>query len=218
MRSFFRKLVWLAQRHRKEAELRAELEFHLEEEAEELQQHGLPAQEAKRAAGRDLGNVTLLQERIRGVWISTFWEQLIQDIRYALRMMRKNVAFTVLATLLLALGIGANTAIYSFMDALMVQSLPVSDPQSLVVLNWHVSGNKSLRDSVVEDVSGNFYEDPKTGSTTGIFPYPAFELLRSSSNVFSFLFAYHPSHKLTILVQGQAEVANAEYVSGDYFR
>lgn len=218
MRSFIRKLVWLAQRRRKEAELRAELEFHLEEEAEELQQDGLPAQEAQWAARRGLGNATLVEEHMRGVWISTFWEQLIQDTRYALRMMRKNLAFTLLATLLLALGIGANTAIYSFMDALLVQSLPVSDPQSLVVLNWHVSGDKSLRNSVVEDVSGDFYEDPKTGITTAIFPYPAFELLRNSGNVFSMLFAYHPSHKLTILVQGQAEVANAEYVSGDYFR
>lgn len=61
-------------------------------------------------------------------------------------MMRKNRVFTVLATLLLALGIGANTAIYSFMDALLIRSLPVSDPRSLAVLDWHLTGKKSVRD------------------------------------------------------------------------
>jgi predicted permease len=217
MRTFIRKLLWLAQRRRKEADLREELQFHLEEDAEERQEDGLPLEQARWAARRELGNVTLLEEHVRSVWTWTFWEQVIQDLRYALRMMRKNPVFTVVAVLLLALGIGANTAIYSFLDALLVRSLPVADPQSLAVLNWHVGNRKSVDNSVVHGASGYYDDDPKYGTTTGMFPYPAFELLRTS-DVFSVLFAYYPAGKMTIISQGQAEVASAEFVSGDYFR
>ena len=218
MRSFFRKLIWLAQRRRKEAELHEELQFHLQEEAAERQKDGIPDDQAQRAARRELGNVTLLEERVRAVWIWTFLEQAIQDLRYALRMMRKNPLFTLLAALLLALGIGANTAIFSFMDALLMRSLPVADPQSLAVLNWHLTGKKSVANSTVHGASGYFRHDPKYGTISPIFPYPAFELLRQSSGVFSELFAYYPAGKLTLQLQGQAEVASAEYVSGNYFR
>src|SRR5215472_8220115 len=218
MPRFIRKWMWLAQRRRKEAEVREELEFHLEEEADERREEGLPENQARWAARRDLGNISLLEENVRAVWIWVFSERLVQDVRYALRMMRKNPTFTVLATLLLALGIGANTAIYSFVDALLVRQLPVADPRSLVVLNWHMTGKKDNDDSVVHHASGHFEDDPKLGLTASIFPYPAFELLRKSSDVFPVLFAYHPAGKLTAMVQGQAEVASGEYVSGEYFR
>ena len=66
-----------------------------------------------------------------------FWEQAIQDLRYALRTMARQPLFTAMATLSLALGIGANTAIFSFMDAILLRALPVPNPESLVVLNWH---------------------------------------------------------------------------------
>src|ERR1700727_472099 len=137
MRSFFGKLVWLFQRRSKEAEIQEELQFHLDEEAEERKAEGEAPEQARWAAHRNLGNVTLIQENVRRVWLWLFLEQLMQDIRYALRMVRKNLVFTSLATLSLALGIGANTAIFSFMDALLLRALPVSEPSSLVVLNWH---------------------------------------------------------------------------------
>ena len=70
MNSFFRKLNWFLQRRRKEAELREELQFHLDEEAEERKERGSTSEQAKRAAHRDLGNITLLQENIRAVWIA----------------------------------------------------------------------------------------------------------------------------------------------------
>src|SRR5438309_1820117 len=135
MNSFFRKLTWLAQRRRKEAELREELQFHLEEQAEEHRAEGLAEEHARWAARRELGNVALLQENTRAAWGWIFWEQLLQDLRYALRTMINNPAFNALAVLSLALGIGANTAIYSFMDSILLRSLPVSNPESLVVLN-----------------------------------------------------------------------------------
>ena len=217
MIEFFRKLGWLMRRRNKEDHLTAELRFHLEEEADERQTAGMAAEEARWAARRDLGNLGAVREDTRAMWSWTPLEQLLQDLRYAARTIRRNPAFTILAALSLALGIGANTAIYSFMDALLMRSLPVTDPRSLVVLRWHADGKKG-DDSVVHDVSGQIFNDPKTGPTSGIFPYPAFELMRKSSGVLSVVFAYRPARKLNVMILGQAEVTSGEYVSGDYFR
>lgn len=137
MKSFFRKLRWLIERRSKEAELREELQFHLDEEAEQREAEGLAHDEARWAARRELGNLTLVQEDTRATWGWTILEQLGQDLRYAFRTMAANRLFTLLAVSSLALGIGANTAIYSFMDSILLRSLPVSDPESLVVLKWH---------------------------------------------------------------------------------
>jgi len=218
MISFFRKLGWLTRRRSKEEQLAAELQFHLEEEAEQRQAAGMGAQDARCAALRELGNVGAVREDTRAVWSWTLLEQLLQDLRYAARTILRKPALFVLAALSLALGVGANTAIYSFMDAVLMRSLPVADPGSLVVLKWHITGKKNLRDSVVHDVSGFFYNDPKTGKTTSIFPFPAFELLRNSTDALSVLFAYRAERKLNVSIQGQAEVTSGEYVSGDYFR
>ena len=146
MTAFFRKLRWLTERRHKEAELREELQFHLDEEAEERQAAGMAEEEARWAARRELGNLTLIQEDTRAAWGWTILEQLGQDMRYACRSMAANRLFTLLAVSSLALGIGANTAIYSFMDAILLRSLPVSDPESLVVLNWHAQVRARLRD------------------------------------------------------------------------
>jgi macrolide transport system ATP-binding/permease protein len=206
MTPILRKLRWLLARRRREADLAEELAFHLEEEAQES---------GYDAARRELGNVGLVMEDTRAMWGWTWVEQLLQDLRYAARAMRNNPAFTVLAALSLALGIGANTAIYSFMDAVMMRWLPVRDPGSLVLLQWHTKHR--MGDSVVQNVSGHFDDDPKLGVVGGMFPYLAFEELRKSSNLFSALFAYHPSRKLTVMIKGAAEVAAGEYVSGDFF-
>src|SRR5688572_6118911 len=116
MTSLFRRLTWSLRRRRKEEEFREELQFHLEVEAEERRAEGLSDEEARWAAHRDLGSLTLLREDTRTLWTWTLLEQFAQDVRYALRTMIKHRTFTALAALCLALGIGANTAIYSFMD------------------------------------------------------------------------------------------------------
>jgi predicted permease len=219
MSSFFRKVRWLTERPDKEAELREELQFHLEEEANLRQREGMPEEEARRAARRELGNLALVQEDTRATWGWTILEQLGQDLRYAFRTMAANKLFTALAVSSLALGIGVNTAIYSFMDSILLRSLPVPDPESLVVLTWHA--NETGRDSVMRGMSGTTYDDPKTGTTAGIFPFPAFELFRKNDSVFSSAFAhcqYWQVRRLSVTAQGQADPATGWNVSGDYFR
>ena len=215
MTAFFRKLAWLVRRRAKEAELAEELRFHLEAEAEEHQEAGLPETEARLAARRQLGNVGLVEEEIRAAWGWTLFEQLMQDLRYGVRAMARNPAFTALAALSLALGMGANTAIYSFMDTLLMRSLPVQNPQQLVVLNWH---NKLTRGTVFRSAHGNTYDDRKFGIVSRIFPYPAFELFQRNDSVFSALFAHYPTHNVNLLTNGRAEIGSGEYVSGDYFK
>ena len=221
--TFFRKLRWWVHRDRHEEELGEELQFHLDEEAAEREADGLPPDRAARAARLHLGNRTVVEEQVRAVWTWTLLEQLVQDIRYATRAMVHNRAFTALTVLSLALGIGANTAIYSFMDAVLMRSLPVRDPASLVVVNWHSREQKrdaqGNREFVMHSMSGSTYEDAGSGVTSGIFPFPAFELLqKQSSAVFSAVFAYYPNRGANLLIDGQADVGRGEYVSGDYFR
>src|SRR5688572_8018673 len=207
------------QRRRKEDELREELQFHLAEEAGERQADGLSEDQARWAARRDLGNVTLLREDTRTLWSWTLLEQLAHDIRYGLRMMAANKTFSAMAILSLALGIGANTAIYSFMDAILLRSLPVSDPASLVVVKWRSAPfNPRENNFVLRSIDGSTYPD-SAGVSAAIFPYPAFERLReASAPVFSSLFAYKATGSVNVMIKGEAELARGEYVSGDFFR
>jgi macrolide transport system ATP-binding/permease protein len=218
MIAFFRKLGWLVQRRSKEKQLADELRFHLDEEMEERQAAGMTGQEARGAALRELGNLSLVQEDTRATWSWTLLEQFVQDLRYGARTMRCNPAFTVLASLSLALGIGANTAIYSLMDALLMRRLPVADPASLVLLKWHITGRETTENTVVHNASGYFDDDPKLGKLSPIFPFPAFDVLRRSSGGLSVLFAYRPAGRRNVIVGQRAEITGGEYVSGDYFR
>ncbi len=132
MRTLLTRLRWLLRRRRKEDERRAELEFHLEQEADEARAQGLTESEARLAARRDLGNRPLVEEDTRAAWGWTWIERIGQDVRYALRLLRRKPAFTATAILTLMLGMGGTTAMFSLLDALLLRNVPVDRPAELV--------------------------------------------------------------------------------------
>jgi hypothetical protein len=117
---------------RREEELERELLDHIELEAKEHEDNGLSPEEAHYAARRAFGNMALMKEDVRQAWGWTFASQLWQDARYALRTLGRDRAFSAAAIVSLVLGIGANTAIFSLMDALLLRFLPVPNPGELV--------------------------------------------------------------------------------------
>jgi predicted permease len=139
MSTFFRKLRWLTRRDRMEAELREELQFHLGEEAEERQALGLAEDQARWAARRDLGNFVLVQEHTRAAWGWPMLEDAWRDLRYGARLLVRNPGFTMVVVCSLALGIGANTALFSVMDAMMLRMLPVPRADEIVRLRTPLS-------------------------------------------------------------------------------
>ena len=211
---------WRESASRSEA-LREEMELHLAERAAELEADGMTADRARAEARRRFGNVGLKHEESREIWMTRFLSELGQDIRYGFRTMAANKTFSTLAILSLALGIGANTAIYSLMESILLRSLPVADPESLVVLNWHsrLPQNASGEwQHVVHGLQGIFWPGDKGSLVTGIFPYGAFETLREENPVFSTLFGYFNAQNRTLAVRGQAMSAGTEFVTGEYFR
>ncbi|MCC6391154.1 MAG: ABC transporter permease [Bryobacterales bacterium] len=201
--------------------LREEMELHLAEKAAELEADGMPADRARAEARRRFGNVEQKHEESREIWMIRFWSELGQDVRHGVRAMTANKAFSALAVLSLALGIGANTAIFSLMESILLRSLPVADPESLVVLNWHSRPPRNAAkqwEHVIHGVQGILWPGDKGALVSGMFPYGAFETLREENSVFSTLFGYFNGRNRTLAVRGQAMSASTEYVTGEYFR
>jgi predicted permease len=176
-------------RKQREQDLEREVRSHLELEAE---QSGLPPEEARYAAQRAFGNTTLMKEDIRAMSGDRF-DSLVQDLRYALRLLRKSPAFTVTAVLSLGIGIGMNTAIFSLLDAVLLRNLPVRSPEELVVLAERSGSQESF------SISG-----------------PAFTALKEN-NTLTGLSAFRP-WRIRTTIHGDPQMANGQLVSGDYFQ
>ncbi|HYL65088.1 MAG TPA: ABC transporter permease [Candidatus Methylomirabilis sp.] len=181
-------------RQKRERELEEELQSHLEMAASDRMERGESPGRARDAALREIGNLSVIKEVTRDNWGWRWLEDLAQDFRYSLRTMRRSLGFCAVAIVTLALGIGANTAIFSLMDAFLWRTLPAKDPQQLVFVR-----------AMAPD-----------GRTFGDFPYREFEYLRDRNNSFSGMFAYDSSNN-NVTVDGQSEIVADDFVSGNYF-
>jgi predicted permease len=180
-------------------DLEEEIRCHLQMEKRENLESGMPPEEAHYAALRRFGNVTLAQERSREVWGWNWLEDLAQDVRYGLRMLARNPGFTAVAVLTLALGIGANTAIFSLLNTLMLRMLPVRDPGQLV--------------EFLELYPG----DPPVNG----YGFKAYQFMRDHNHVLSGLISASNSYfppPFRVRRDGfEPEKVEGEYVSGNYF-
>src|SRR5437016_4345809 len=155
---------------KREKELEEEVRSHLEMAARERMERGDRTEEAQRAARREFGNVELVKEVTQDVWGWRWLRDLADDARYGLRMLQKNPGFTSVAVLTLALGIGANTAIFSLMNAIMLRTLPVKNPSQLVLFGAGKWGG------IMDEVPNRSWQ---------LFSYPFYRQVQRDTSVFS---------------------------------
>jgi predicted permease len=177
-----------------ETALDSELRFHLEAQIEANVRAGMTLEEARQSALREFGSVDLAKEECRDARGTQFFEQTWQDVCFGLHMLRKSPGFTATAILTLALGIGANTAIFSMMDKVLLQSLPVRNPGDLVVISSLV---------------------PKSGENDS-FSYPMYQDLRDKSDVFDGVLAIGGA-QMNASYGGESEHIRGRLISGNYF-
>ena len=201
---FRRRLTMLLRRGRFRRELDEEVYLHLELRCQQQIASGLTSEAAHRSAMRRFGNATRMQEKSRAAWGWNWLETLVQDAGYGVRAMLRTPAITVVALVSLALGIGANTAIFSFLDAVLLRSLPVKDPQQLVMLG-----------------AGDMAGITQSFASTGLYSYPFYRQFQSKNAVFSDTAAiFSMTNHVHGLVDERkdTELINVKTVSGTYFQ
>ncbi|MDD5544959.1 MAG: ABC transporter permease, partial [Acidobacteriia bacterium] len=185
----------LFQHTRIDREMEEELRLHIQHRADDLERTGLPRSEAERRARIEFGGVEKVKEECRETSPTRFLEILVQDIRYAIRMLRKAPGFTAIAVLTLALGIGANTAIFSVINAVLLRPLPYKNPDQLFFLPE---------------------SNPKQGRDVFGMSWPLFVALHDHSPVFSDI-AGSAIHALTLTGRGDPSEVRTVVVTPDFF-
>jgi predicted permease len=215
MRVLISRLKGLFAGQRQDQELSEELQAHLEMLAEDNRRRGMPEEEARRLAKLTLGGIAQTAEAYREARGLHFVQTFLQDLRYALRMLRRAPGFTAVVVISLALGIGANTAIFSAIDAVMLRMLPVEDPQQLVMLEWHAS---KWPGKYVQDLEGSSFGNEHDGQSSYSFTYAQYQQFKKQNHVFSSTFAFAAnSDAVNVGFDGRAESAVIQGVSGNYF-
>lgn len=195
-RRFLYKLRNFLQPGRAEQDLAREIGSHLELLQDDFRRRGMSAEEARLAAKRAYGGIEQAKELHRDERSWLWLEQVRRDIRLSIRALLKSPGFSITAVLTLALGIGANTAIFSLIDSVMLKTLPVTHPEQLLQVNM---GGK--------DVWG--MEEP-------FFSNPVWEQLRDRQDVFSGIFAY-ATGRFNLALRGEARYVQGNYASGEFF-
>ncbi len=185
------KFPW--QRQDRQEELEKELQSHLQMAASDGIDRGESVERAQHAARREFGNVALVQQVTRDQWGWLWLEELLQDLRYGARMLRKNSGFTLVAVLTLALGIGANTAIFSVVNGVLLNPLPYPHPEQLVTLH-----------------------ESKPNFEFGSISYPNFRDWQRDNHTFSSV-AISRGFAFSLTGIGEAEQVRGRFISSDFF-
>ena len=202
----------LFRNNRAEEELAREVASHLTLLADDFERRGMSPEEARLAAKRAYGGVEQAKQADRDERSLLWIEQTVQDLRYALRMLARSPGFATVAILTLALGIGANSAIFSVIDAAMLRSLPAEDPQRLVIFSW--SSHHKPKLSGHSDY-GDCDDDVRARDCSVSVPF--YEALRSHTATLSGVTAFAGPLEVGLSGNGPANIARGEFVSGDYF-
>jgi predicted permease len=187
-------------RMRKQSDFNAELEAHIAHEVDRLKEQGLSDKEARTAARRTFGNVTRARERFYESSRWRWWDNFRQDVRFAFRGLRRDRAFALLAVLILGIGIGANTAVFSVVDAILLRPLPFHHPESLA---WIAGG------------------DGTGGLSSVTFQVAGFEELQRHAHSYQELTAYMPffgDSDYTLTGRGQPQLISGVMVAQNFFQ
>jgi hypothetical protein len=211
MRTYLRRLrAWL-RRNRLDADLEEEIRQHLALRRDALIDAGLDPAEADAAARHLFGNATTIREQARDMWGFPAADSFLQDARYGARVLRRSPAFTIVAVLSLAVGIGASAAVFSLADAVLLRELPVPKPRELVTLSW-VAGKRVPFESL--NGTGGMTET-ETSSTS--FSLAAFRALQSRASAYADVFGFADMYRVHLAERGHAEMGDGHFVSGNYF-
>src|SRR4026207_313281 len=174
LRVLFNRLRALFKKQNLEQELDEEIRAHLEMQIEDYVRQGMTADEARYAALRKFGGVEQVKERYRDRRGLPALETVLRDLAYGLRMLRRSPGTTLVAILSLAFGIGVNTALFSAVDAVVLKSLPVREPDRLIVFDWQAG-----RPFRINGLSGTSNVDPAPGHRAfSLFHYDAFTAMQ----------------------------------------
>jgi predicted permease len=198
--------------HRSNGELEDEIQLHIQMLKERFILQGMTPSDAEAAARRQFGNRTLLSERLHEQSTFPLFATLLRDLRFGLRQLQRNPMLTLVAIASLALGIGANTAIFAAAKHVLSDTLPVSSPHELRMLTW-VSGH----DQPVPPVWGDVGPNESGGLTSNSFSYPVFEEMRKKPDAVRALIAFKDV-PMAATIDGQADMIDGELISGSAFQ